>query len=238
MKKLVALILSICFLLGFTSLIFASPTDNLISVFRLNNSLEDVVGGFNLNYSTATINATGFLDLGADFENYPVDKSQYIYSYPNSSFKLNDSFSAKLWLKPESFNDVNHCLLDNSYYTGGFYSGWNFLTRGNGSLFAWIFTNDSLTNYCSMSVGKNVDIGKWTMGTFVYDGTNNWMAIYINSTIAGNVSCTYQPVFRENYLGFSLGRVRSAGTCMAFDGIIDEVAILNRAITTEEIGAI
>jgi hypothetical protein len=234
--------------IGFTFFLFlllifpvqGALTDNLIAVWRLNNTLDDSFGNFTLSNSGSAINAVGFLNYSADFENIPVNNHQYLKTTADSRLKLDKNFTVKAWVKPESFNDVNNVILQNSYYNAsGYYYGWVFGLRGNGSIQFFGGTGDN-SHFCTYIAGKGFDVGKWTMATLVYHkdvGANSWYALYNNGTMAWNQSCTYDVKFNDTtYFGMSFGSgFPETGTSAPFDGLLDEVAVWNRSLTNAEI---
>jgi hypothetical protein len=117
-------------------------------------------------------------------------------------------------------------------------------TSGSGDFFAVSGPNSGYpTNelfvdhwgYAGCSSGLFVVPNQWNHVALIYDGT--WLTFYVNG-VAGNT-------YPRSLYGYSIGTLRIGGNTIggssterAFNGLIDEVSIYNRALSAQEVQAI
>jgi hypothetical protein len=141
---------------------------------------------------------------------------------------LTDSITIDLWLK------VNH-LTPNPDWEG-------IVTKGTSSWRLQATTGGKTVTFSTTGVGpnedftgtRNVNDGQWHHVAAVYDGSNR--LIYVDGAL--DVSASASGLISQNSYPVCLGQTANAPGNYAFDGLIDEVSIYNRALSASEIRAI
>ena len=120
------------------------------------------------------------------------------------------------------FSDVNGCNSSTVDTTKEFIYGDYGDNSNAGSLVAF---GDTYENY--------IHTGTWYKVAFTFDG--NWAKMYINGQLVGSVAKTDS--FTPNTSPLLIGKIISPaqGGEDWFNGVVDEVRIYNRALTTSEI---
>ena len=197
-------------------------TDGLISYYKLDETsgtaFSDSHGSNNGTNSGATLNVSGRINTGYDFESADPD---YIVTDGNTNLSGSGSRTISGWIKIESmtaqirpwshgaFGSQNPfgCLIDTDNHLWFF--GWG--------------PNDADTGY-----NISGDIAKWTHVVQTYNGTNVEMFVSGSSVWSGSrtISSTNTPL----RIGMLYGN-----NAAPFDGVIDEVGIWSRVLTGAEI---
>jgi hypothetical protein len=192
-------------------------SDNgLVSYYTLDETSENIaydsLGVHNGINSGATINQAGKIGTAYDFDG--VDDT--INATTNYGLSGLNTFSFSAWVNPDVVNKYQ-----------GFMSGTDFtvMAQNDGSLFMLIGATGSSTSAGVLSAGT------YQFVTFTYDGSN--MRIYHNTdlkvTTANSVNIPTGNIILGNDRGID-GRW--------FGGLMDEVAIWNKALNSTEITAL
>lgn len=217
----------------------ASLTDSLYAKYKFNSSapLNDSIGT-----NEPLINTSPPVDFSsaAIVENGVYQSTGYGFStlYYNATNWQPQTFSVNAWVKPDSLYDISQCIIDHTGYVDSIYYGFSFTLRGNGSLLAYIGTGDG--NFNLYYGGSTAFEDVWIMATLVIDSDNDYLSIYINGTMVYNNSFTQEILY--NYtdgIGIGNGNVQanvvSGFMGNPFDGLLDEVALWDRALSPSEI---
>jgi len=193
----------------------------------------DSHGSNDLTDNNTVGQATGIQGNGADFED---SNSEYlsITDASQSGLGLTGDFTISAWVKPESIlpGDGNRPIVDknNCYslrlerFTGTF--------NNNIVLIIW-----GTSGICRFKSTTQLSVGTWYHIVASFDASASSMEIYINGTEEGVSVNTGATNVRTLTEFFSIG-----GTDYmpfdSFDGIIDEVGVWNRILTSSEATAL
>ncbi len=205
-------------------LISASPdlTDGLISYWKLDEvsgAVEDIHGendgtnyGADTNQAGKINTAYNFIDTNSDYINVPY------------SATLNPAhITINLWFK--AIKEGNGGVLISQSRIPGTFS--NYMGTGNDDM---VYTNvySSSGGLTLKSEVGDWDSNEWNMFTFTHDGTT--MKLYVNNILVD--SGVKSGNLRTSTNAFLIGDIYGNGAY--FDGLIDEVGVWNRDITTDE----
>lgn len=181
--------------------------------------------GYHLVTGTQPANTTGLYGQAGDFEK---DSSQYITiadaTAPN--LEISGSQTWTCWFKPES--EVIGRLMGKWASAGGNIKN---IQYDGGVSKKVIFALSGLTTNSIVTSTQTLSAGNWYFIAGVYDSTNQKLKIWINGEKT-EVSASGSAA--DIASGFSIGRPGDRAVDYT-DGIIDDVAIFNRALTDDEI---
>jgi hypothetical protein len=171
----------------------------------------------------------------ADFE---VDNAEYLSITDGSQTGLDitGNLSIVAWIKPESTSDVMR-IVSKYQATSGNRSYQIFAGNVDYTDIAFTVSNDGTTITVCYTSNPVISAGTWTHIAAVYNGTD--MRVYINGSLSNNGTNnpkTYSSGIVNGAANFEIGRYD--GNTKYFDGLIDEVAVFNRALSADEIAAI
>jgi hypothetical protein len=147
------------------------------------------------------------------------------------SAALNPSgpFTAELWVRLASLASNRYCPLS-SINIAGSYTRTGFLFYKSGT--DWQFRLGSRTNIVASAAGGTPQSNVWTHLVGVYDG--HAAALYVDGALAGS-AVPSAPFECNTNMPFRIGANGDGTGQSFFHGDIDEVAIFDRALTSEEI---
>ena len=222
-----------CLILGFINDVHAALWDNVQGKWKLANTTytDDSGNGYTLTQSatpTATSGHYGGSNLATDFER---DSSQYLYitdaSAPNLSITGPITISA--WVKPESSVAGEYKQITSKVGTSGNYSYDFFVSPTNYVTFR-MSTNG--TTIAQTVVGNTqLTNGVWYHVAAVYDQTD--IRIYLNGVLDMTPVAETGAIY-DSTVQFRIGNDPTGG--QYFDGVIDDVAVFSRALSSTEIG--
>jgi hypothetical protein len=139
-----------------------------------------------------------------------------------------DYTTISFWVKPASFPGSGEVYLLSH---GGWQERWKISMPSHGKP---VFTTHSNGACCSdMDSGTPLELNKWTHVAMVHDGTKN--IIYLNGQKASEKNVTGK-LDKTNYpLGLGYDPIDKGSY---FDGALDDVIIVNKALSAEEIAAL
>jgi len=127
------------------------------------------------------------------------------------------------WVKPTSFTSKSYSTV----YSEGYWGISLGVHNPSGKLESWISNNNQLIGTIS------VQLSNWNHVALTYDGTNR--VFYVNGGFAGSGSA---PWVTPDNGGAAIGDVAPTHAAAQFQGMIDEVAVFNRALSSDEIAGI
>ena len=193
-------------------------TDNILSYWKLDNSMADELNANN-GTDSGTADVAGIINRGRDFEQ---SESDYI-DVGSATIDLTDGdFTINAWIYLETIAGVAG---GTGILAGTTTNAYGFYINDDGKLtLGKIGINETISNLtCST--------GAWIMATIVYDGVNNQLRFYKNATADGSNPFSYSSTFNAG-ITYRIGCVGASGYQ---DGIIDEVGVWTRVLSATEI---
>lgn len=210
----------------------------------INNFVSFDANGFTVgatSHANNIINKTGDNLVAWNWKGGGLLNKSASFNGSSSFINLNNTFANNVtqqtwtaWAKFDNLNTQNFILF-NENNGGG--NGFGFFTWTNGDIY---FQTDNTTN-SNRGVASSSGLfttGEWVHFAMVYDGTatgnSNRLKAYINGslitfhTIAGTIPSTTNSTSSTTQIG-------SRGGGISFDGLIDQVRIFNKAISSSEV---
>ena len=200
-------------------------TTDIVAYYKMDGDATDSVGSNNGSVTGATL-TTGKINQGYSLSG----SSQYITISTGSEFDdLDTAMTIIAWIKLTATD--NECIIgkydatDNHRFI---------LHRISGGKLSTILGHGTATDV-SITGGTTLSTGVWYHTALTYDGTD--AKLYIN----GSSDAT--PVTASGALSFNgettyIGRYDDSSGSGYFSGVIDEVGIWNRALSSNEITAL
>ncbi len=209
---------------------FVPNTDGLVGYWKFDELSGTTAADSSGIGNTATlINGptwtTGKVDGALSFNG----QNTYIDCGTGSSLNLTNSLTICAWIYPESFGQ----------------GGWGrIVDRGNGSSGYSFYVNSANSTIKYVAYGSNtvsssaqvIGLNKWQHVAVVYDDSSDTVTFYVNGQQAGTVGYTASP-FGSSDDPAVIG-IRGYDLNRAFDGLIDDVRVYNRALTEDEVSDI
>ena len=200
---------------------------NLVSYYKLDGDVTDAIGANN-GFDIGTTDVTGKLGTGArDFESTENDYIRLQTTTGTLDFTTSN-ISVNAWIKTETAH-VTMVIV------GGNGSSWVIGTENYGG------AADTQLSFGKLGVDEaahtngNITKGVWTMVTAVYNQDANLVYLYLNGTLDSGSPDSYSTTFSAD-LYYMMGVYNIGGAFGAyFDGVIDDVAVFNRALSATEI---
>ncbi|MBN1189961.1 MAG: hypothetical protein JXA46_09425 [Dehalococcoidales bacterium] len=148
--------------------------------------------------------------------------SSFVSSPVNINPDVMPSMSMTAWVKADKMNAIQTVI---SQDDGGYDRGLNIDYRGGGEGWSCFTGSGGVLGY------KEVAVDQWTFLAAVYDQPAEKVRLYVNNEVFEMDAVLYPGC---NYI--NIGRSPSYGEY--FSGVIDEVRIYDRALTSSEIGNI
>lgn len=210
----------------------ASLPSGTIVYYNLANNFNDGSGNnYNATPSgTITYGARGTSTF-ADFDNNSY--ADIFTGAASVAVRPTTAITVMAWVKvdaADTWGGFVGCIQDN----GSTENGWVLGTRSNKFSFALRGANTSVLTYLTAST--TFTTGQWYHVAGTYDGAT--LKLYINGTL--NVSSTAQSgnIKYATSHWFTLGRYKDEDENFGHDGGLDEVYVVNRALTQSEITTI
>jgi hypothetical protein len=170
-----------------------------------------------LTDNNSTSYATGIVNNAADFEK---DSGNYLQRVSNSSLRVDDEdWSLTAWVKPESQTTYA------SIATKGYWEYGLWLNNDGGTIKPAVGMNTAFPLTYSSSISN----GSWSFLAATYDHVTNVLSLSVN---AGTAQTASTGGVTGGTGGFVIGM--SEGGWL-FDGLIDEVGLWKRVLSTSEI---
>ena len=191
------------------------PTDSLVAYYPFNGNANDESGN---EHDGTVINATLTSDKDGN--------SNSAYSFNGSTATINcNSFSGfsqlsvSLWMNLGSISGVRSVMAFGTTLIGMINN--KFVWQANG------FGSNTVNGT------SNLTTGVWYHVVIVHSGTGtNETLIYIDTNRDDDGQDSDDPISGNLYIGSQTGTIRF------FSGIIDDIRIYNKALTTDEITAL
>jgi len=179
-------------------------------------------GNNGLTTATGRICTAGSFDGNNDYASLP--------GFPN----LNTSFTISSWINPNAINSDQRIFADDESNSNGF--AFSLGDGGNGRL--RLFSRN--VSPISLDSSAVISTGSWYHVVAVHDSINKTRQIFVNGVDATGGPRAYTGTWgSDNGLASIGGETDGAGSeanaNWRFNGLIDEVRVYNRALSTEEI---
>ena len=205
----------------------------LVAHWPLDTNAEDVVGGYHGFASGGVI----FGAEGAAFHSGAAAEfngSSATIAVPYSAALNPDSFTVTLWANADSTGGFSSAITsrdDNGVSVHGYLiyndsaGRWNFWTGGGGPSGSWL-----------QLPGPGVEVGSWVHLAISYDAGAQTMRLHVNGALeqsrsGGGLYSPNGPQAED----FHIGSGADNGSQFYFDGLLDDVALWDEALTTEQI---
>ncbi len=207
---------------------FSHTIQNIVGAYAVgiwrfeetDNTALDSSGYGNDGTITGATHTNGILGSALSFDG--ID--DYVDAGNDNSFDITDAITIEAWVNPFS-NNVYGGIVSKKQWTGGT-TGYH-LARGNNKQFYFGWGDGSVRDtLVSSSVENNV----WShvVATFM----NGAVKIYVNGALNNEKTSLISSIASNTYY-VSIGSTQ--GATYSFNGLIDEVRIYNRALSTTEI---
>ncbi len=209
--------------------------DSMVSWWSLDETSgtrNDSHGSNHLTDNNTVLYGTGIYSNAADFER---TNSEYlsITDASQTGLDMTTAVSVSFWMKLESSAPVdnNQGILSKTARTsGGYLLGYRNYPSGNDNFYFEAWNGGS--NTYAVSGDLNLSTATWYHVVVTYDtGT---LVLYLNGSSQTFTKTGSDTTITTNSDPFYLGRLQSDASSY-FDGLIDEVGIWSRALTSGEV---
>jgi hypothetical protein len=216
--------------------IHAQPTDNVIAYYPFNGNANDVTGnGKNATNSGAALTSDR---LGKANDAYSFNGANNLIYLPINLLPNNTDFSISCWIKINGDRSV----IDGYYgqqivdLRGQYNTNLNYCQAGNPTYHNTIVFNvsNSSSNTNCVAPDNSISFGTWFHVVATYG--NNTMQLYLNGVLRDTKSQT-PPAVVSGYNN-TIGKDYNSRDRLWFNGIIDEVIIYKRSLTSTEVQAL
>ncbi|MBU1203276.1 prepilin-type N-terminal cleavage/methylation domain-containing protein [Patescibacteria group bacterium] len=201
-----------------------TPTD-----YQDSNDLTCAPGGSEAAYITGIVDGSSY---GLDFE--ATNSNLCTPTSPTNPNNLNfsDQFTISSWMKPESLPTEGDIVAKE---TGASNLGYKLWINSSGDVYCRVY--DSTASQDTNTSATVAADGSIYLVTCVYDYPNNRFQVYVYKKANSGVATSTSPGTVLNLVNDSGDFNVSLGSA-AFDGIIDDLRIYNRALSEAEIWAL
>lgn len=190
----------------------------------------DSVGTNDGTLANGPVWTTGIVDGALSF-----DGLDDMIVVPHSSSLSLEKFTIEAWIKRYQNREFGEPILVKRYETS-WMDNYGMYISPDGIVGASCYSPD-IWSWFGVGSRRNISAGEWYHIAATYNRTA--FKIYINGELDNSVSIQYRP-YQNNY-PLVIGRATVGDPCLfrpeapSFYGIIDEIAIYNRALSAEEI---
>ncbi|MFO0969605.1 MAG: LamG-like jellyroll fold domain-containing protein, partial [Gemmataceae bacterium] len=218
--------------IGYTETVTVRATDNgfptdAVSLYPLDGSVADVVGGNNPSATSAVSFVGGKIGQGATF-----GAGGYI-DIPDSASLQNQQFTLSAWVQPVAagvFGGNGNAIIEkdlNSGSVGSTKMGWDPQT-GRFVFVVGDYASQRVFSTNSFSAGQFYHVA----GTF--DGTT--IRLYVNGQLEASLAAPHTVVY-DSSIPWTIGNNGPAFRNRVWQGVIDDVNIFNRPLSAAELQA-
>ncbi len=192
---------------------------------------DSSANGYTLTTTSAPSYVSAQFGNGADFE---LGSSNFL-SIANAScanLEIAQNKTYMCWIKPESIPGTNMYVMAKSDASITSLTG----LRINATTGVPTFISSGLTPN-ELAADSGLSAGTWYFLAGVHDYTNSLLKIWVNGT---KKQVSVSGTSTDTNGDFAIGRLGAyaGATVYYFDGIVDDAAVFNRALTDAEVTAI
>ena len=197
-------------------------TDNLIAHWALDGGDFTDETGNNNGTNVGTDDAVGKIDGGANSGREFIRTNDDYITIGSNTIDLTDGpITINAWVKADAGGTAGYNMIINSTSS----NAWTFVLHNDKIAFGKNGVNE-------VSGTDTITQGTWAMVPAVYDGSANTVTFYINATADSGGNKAYSSTFTSG-LTYRIGSQGNSG--YNYDGIMDEVSVWNRLLTSDEI---
>ncbi len=202
----------------------------LVAYYPFNGNANDESG--NGNHGTV-VGATLTLDrfeLGEKAFIFDGIQNRIIISNSASfNFQQNNRYSISYWIRPKSLlRNINQIIFDKQFSAGNGQIGWNSTIEPNGKLNFYVHNGNGNLTGCNFG-----DVSKDAWYHVVHIWNKGSASTYLNGVLVG--TSNYSGFVGDNLEPLIIGNSDFGPIGTAFNGLLDDIRIYNRALTQEEI---
>lgn len=203
---------------------------NLQGYWRLESDGTDTSSNsYTLTGVNTPAHAAGLFGNGFDAES-TTPTYYYIADASCANLKITGSFTLLAWVKPESLSASGTVI---SKDPGSATGGYSLTVLSTGAVRV-VYRDGTDTQLLDSNTGW-VATGGWYFVAGVFDTTANTLTVYSNGQYKVETGNTTDPA--DTTENFAIG-VRYTGTASPFDGIIDDAAVFDRALSVDELNSL
>ena len=213
----------------------ADLNTDIINYYKLDETsgttADDAVENGDGTNDGATVNQAGKIGKAYNFE---ISNTDYIHIPDNTDYTNLGELTLSMWVKPTSLaSPYMHTIAKDSNSGGrSFYV--EILTDGKIKASAW---DENDNEEVVTSSNALISTGTWYHIVTIIDVPNDDIKIYVDGDNKGLAdSPTWAgSVIKDSSTTLDIGRRAYSGSEQYYDGLIDEVGIWGRALTSEEV---
>lgn len=206
-------------------------TDNLVAYYPMDSNLNDATGNHNATPESGLFEFDGAYGKVGKGLATSTGTAKNFASIANP-INISTAWSFQAWINP--YGDQNRPI---GFAQGG-NTGWIFGAQENGNTFALVYDRWTANKVYVYANGNYISNGgssptedAWNHVVITYDGST--MKQYLNGTLVGSVAASGLPAYAVNKMfNYTIDNGNH------FYGLIDELAVWERAITSEEVSAL
>lgn len=204
--------------------------DNLISYWKLDESSGDALDAESVNDGTvngATQNVSGLINTAYSFDG----TDDYVDFGDTAALKPTGSFSISMWVKGTSFSAGRFVSADSG---GASYNGYAIRGSTGSKPQFQLSTASGRVDATTGGIGNAISDNVWTHLVLVYDGDE--MRGYQDGSLVTTETVVGGSVTYTSTTNVNLGSRQNGNN--DYTGLIDEVGIWDKELTTTEITAL
>ena len=197
-------------------------TSGTIAVDSHGSNDGDIVG--------AIINQDGQIGRAYSFDG----ENDYVEVSDNLDLVESSSFTIGAWIKTSSSTGNNGILGHGVSMSSGETSGFQFTLEDNNLRIFYLNTASPST--VADIKGGTINTDTWHHVMVVYDSSNYNVKLYIDNSEVADDTHSFGIETSSSYV--KIGAWGRSGAVNPFDGLIDEVAVWNRALSSDEVSTL
>ena len=214
----------------------AALIDNLVSYWKLDESSGDAADshGANTLTNTGVVFSAGKINNGADFERGDLTDILTITDTTQTGLDITGDIAISAWLKVETApGNTEQYHIVNKFLSTGNQRSYFFNYSDVGGTKRLQFTAGKGDDSESLNVSHDLGTGVWHHIVMSWKATTSTLTVYVDGSSVGTAVGTYTSLF-SGTSNFSIGDSQP-GAGNIFDGMIDEVGIWSRVLTSDEV---
>jgi hypothetical protein len=208
-------------------------TDNLVSYWKLDESsgnAADSVGSNTLTNTNTVTYVAGKINNGADLER---DSTQYLAG--GDVLDMSGNFSISAWIKVESFSSTTRNIIIGKWNDQSNQRSWQLSVNAT-RLCLFLSPDGAAGLGGGESDATTINTGTWYHIVCVFNYAAHTCIYYLNGSKVGNTITADATAIYNSTAPLRIGaRQDSGGITDIFDGIIDEVGIWTRELSSTEV---